>query len=45
MLIKLLILGKGRRFFLDGMRSGLELAGTETLPLGVTALIYKAGKA
>ena len=43
-LIQPIILGKGRRFFLEGMRSGLELAGTETLAFGVTALTYKARK-
>lgn len=44
MLIQPIILGKGRRFFLDGMRSGLELTGTETLDLGVVALTYRARK-
>jgi dihydrofolate reductase len=44
-LIQPILMGKGRRFFMDGMRSKLELAGTETLDLGVTALTYRPGKA
>ncbi|MBW8889448.1 MAG: dihydrofolate reductase [Fibrobacteres bacterium] len=43
-LIQPIVMGKGRRFFLEGMRSRLELIGTETLDLGVTALTYKAAK-
>jgi dihydrofolate reductase len=44
-LIQPILMGTGRRFFLDGMRSKLELAGTETLDLGVTALTFKPVKA
>ncbi len=39
------IMGAGRRFFKDGMTmTKLVLAETKTLPLGVLALVYKAGK-
>lgn len=42
-LIQPVVLGRGRRFFLEGMHCRLELIGTETLDLGVTALTYKIG--
>jgi dihydrofolate reductase len=44
-LLQPVILGKGKRFFAEGMRSGLELGGMETLDLGVVALTYKTAKA
>jgi hypothetical protein len=34
-------MGKGMRFFTDGMHASLKLIKTETLDLGVVALYYQ----
>lgn len=44
-LVQPIIMGKGKRFFKDGMRTGLELLRTETLDKGVVAEYYKPVKA
>ncbi len=44
-LIQPKVMGKGRRFFAEGMRADLELTRSETLEKGVLALWYKPKQA
>lgn len=41
LLVHPIIMGKGARFFLDGMHAGLKLIDTKTLDLGVIVLYYQ----
>jgi dihydrofolate reductase len=41
LLVHPIIMGKGMRFFMDGMHAGLKLINTKTLDLGVIALYYQ----
>lgn len=44
LLVRPVIMGKGKRFFQDGMHAGLQLTDTRTLDLGVIPLYYKPKK-
>jgi dihydrofolate reductase len=44
LLVHPIIMGKGERFFRDGMHAGLQLTNTRTLDLGVIALQYQPKK-
>lgn len=41
LLVHPIIMGKGERFFQDGMHTGLQLTSTRTLDMGVIALYYQ----
>lgn len=43
-LVHPVIMGKGKRFFQDGLFQGLELIDTQTLDHGVLVLYYRPGK-
>ena len=44
LLVHPVIMGKGQRFFLDGMHVRLQQAGIKELDLGVIALYYQTKK-